>query len=226
MEQTGRSRTAGWILVAGTLLEVVAMAHHPTVRTADLPTAIRELAALREASAVVHGALIALMLTIAFALTEFTRRRGSATLWIRFGGVAYATGVLLMVAAAMVSGFITPGIASFVPHESPQQLSICAALLTLCRILNQSCANAATLALSVGIGAWSLALLKEKGWSRFTGIAGVLIGALPGLALMLGFLPLSVQGMTQVVLLQGAWYVAVGIGFLARPSEAWQAAAP
>lgn len=45
MELRARSYTAGILLVAGSILEVVAMGHHPSVRTADVAAAVAGLTA-------------------------------------------------------------------------------------------------------------------------------------------------------------------------------------
>ena len=153
--QSARSMAAGAILLAATLLEVVGMAHHPSVHTPDVAVAIQQISQLGKLSGWVHGVVLAAMLCMAYSLLEFVLRRGVQRPWMLAGSLAYGTGVLIMMGAGLVSGFILPGVVALTPHVSPNDLAINAQLMILCRVLNQSCANVATVAISAGILCWS-----------------------------------------------------------------------
>ncbi len=116
----------------------------------------------------------------------------------------------------MVSGFIITGLASLLPHTTTIDLQINRQLLLLCGVLNQSCANFAVVAMSVGIVCWSLDLCGEPGSRRAVGIVGCLVGIVPALALMFGRIHLDVQGMTAVVIVQAAWNVAIAVLMIRR----------
>lgn len=206
-----RNITAPAILLAASLLEVLGMLHHPTAHGANIAQAIELIAGLASLSAVVHGSLIALMLLTVFGFIEFVVRVGLERPLIRAGLIAYASGVLVMIGAALVSGFIAPDLAALLPHQTPVDLQINTQLLILCRVLNQSCANLAVVAMSAGIVAWSLELCRSRGGSRGVGIFGCVVGLVPALALLSGQLHLDVHGMTQVVAAQAAWNIAVAV---------------
>ena len=70
------SAVSGMILLVASLLEVLAMLHHPTVQTSNTAQAIAKIGQLSTLSAVVHGVLITLMLLIAYGLIDFAVRRG------------------------------------------------------------------------------------------------------------------------------------------------------
>ena len=197
--------TAGAILLAATLLEVLAMAHHPSVHTPDVASAVQQIGQLAKLSGWVHGVVLSAMLCIAYGMLEFTLRRGWSRPWIRAGGIAYGTGVLVMMGAGLVSGFILPGVIALTPHMSAVDLAINAQLMTLCRVLNQSCANVATVAMSAGTLCWSIDLLRERGALRALGIFGSMAGILPPVALISGYLRLDVLGMSEVVWLWALW---------------------
>ena len=201
---------AGAILVVVTLLAAAVMAHHPTVgRTPDLVQSVRRIAALSRPSAWVHGTLIALLLVTLHCLFEFASTRGFARPLVRSGAIAYATGAVVMIGAALVSGFVIADVASLVPHETPVDLQIVHALLILCGILNQACANFGAIAMSAGIGLWSLDLLRDRGLIRLVGMLGCVIGLVPVIALPIGAIHLDVHGMLGVVLLQALWNLAI-----------------
>jgi hypothetical protein len=205
---------AGAILIVATALEIVSMAHHPAVHTADVGQAVRQIAAMESLSGWVHGTLLAFMLLIAYGFSEFALRRGLSRALIRAGAIAYGTGVIVMFGAAMVSGFIIGSLANLTPHSTPVDLQINAQLLTLCRVLNQTWANVGAVAMSAGIALWSVDLLRSAGWPRAIGALGLAVSIVPAFALIFGLLHLDVHGMTVVVVLQALWNVAVGAGLL------------
>jgi hypothetical protein len=170
-----------------------------------------QLRALSAASAWVHGVLIALLLTVFFALTEFAWQRGITRPAIRAGLIAYAAGVVAMMGAALVDGFVTPRVAIPGSGLHAADLSITAQLLNLCILFNQALARLGAVAMSVGITAWSVDLVRGAGAERALGVFGVAIGLGSASALILGALQLDVHGMMLVLLLQVIWTTGVGV---------------
>jgi|GEM_PF-664778 len=205
------SAIPGIILLVASLLEVLAMLHHPSVQTSNTALAVEKIGQFSTLSAVVHGVLITLMLLIAYGFVDFAVRRGLHRPWIRAGAISYGCGVLVMIGAALVSGFIITELASLIPHVTSVELQINQQVLLLCGVLNQSCANFAVVAMSAGIVCWSLDLCSDAGSRRAIGVFGCLVGLVPALALMLGKVHLDVQGMNAVVAIQAAWNMAVAV---------------
>ncbi|MEP6549126.1 MAG: hypothetical protein ABJD53_16835 [Gammaproteobacteria bacterium] len=56
----------GIILLAASLLEILAMAHHPSVDTSDITVALAQIAEFSEHAAVVHGVWLSLMLMVLY----------------------------------------------------------------------------------------------------------------------------------------------------------------
>ena len=187
------------------------MAHHPSVHAHDLATVLVQLQALSAVSAWVHGVLIALMLIVFFALTEFAWQRGITRPAIRAGLIAYAVGVVAMTGAALVDGFVTPRVAMLSPGVSATDLQVTAQLLKLCMLFNQALASLGAVAMSVGITAWSVDLMRGAGAERALGVFGVAIGLGSAGALILGALQLDLHGMMLVLLLQVIWTTGVGV---------------
>lgn len=203
------SAIAGVVLLFVTLLEIVAMAHHPTVATVDIGQAVEHLGALSRLSGLVHGVLIASMLLTLYGISEFAVRRGLERPLVRAGAIAYCAGVLVMLGAALVSGFVIGDVASLGPHDLPMDLQITRHVLVFCGILNQACANVGVVAMSVGIGCWSIDLLRDRGPARWIGALGCLAGIVPAVALLGGMIRLDVRGMRTVVLIQACWTLAI-----------------
>jgi len=205
------ARAAGALLIGASILEIGAMAHHPTAHAHDMAALLVQLQALSAVSAWVHGVLIALMLTVFFALTEFAWQRGITRPAIRAGLIAYAAGVVAMLGAALVDGFVTPRVATLSTGVSATDLQVTAQLLKLCMLFNQGLARLGAVAMSVGITAWSLDLVRGAGGERALGVFGVAIGLGSAGALILGALQLDVHGMMLVLVLQVIWTIGVGV---------------
>lgn len=203
-------RAAGALLIGGSILEIAVMAHHPSVHAHDVAAVLVQLQALGALSAWVHGVLIALMLTVFFALTEFAWQRGITRPAIRAGLIAYAAGVVAMMGAALVDGFVTPRLA-ILGAGLHADLSITAQLLNLCMLFNQALARLGAIAMSAAIIAWSLDLLLRAGLERALGVAGTAIGLGCVAALIAGVLQLDVHGMMLVLVLLAAWTIGLGV---------------
>lgn len=206
------------MLIGASLLEVLTLAHHPSVHAPQVAEAMHQIANYGRLSASVHGLLVVLMLTVFLGFWEFAALRGLNRPAVRAGMGAYGAGTVMMLGAALVSGWVLSAVARAMPQGTPLELAIDAQVLTLCGILNQACANAAVVAMSAGIAAWSLDLLRDQGAARYLGLLGLGVGVLPCLALMSGLLRLDVAGMQQVAALQAVWGVAVGLWLWRSPA--------
>jgi hypothetical protein len=205
------ARVAGIGLIIASLLSVLAMAHHPTVTAPDITQALQQLKDLAALSGWVHGILIALMLFIFWCLTEYSLRRGVEKPLTRAGLIFYGAGMVSMIGAAIVSGWLTARVGALVPAPDGQDLHLLAILINFSFSMNQVLANLGAVAMSAGILAWSVGLMHDKGWNRGTGALGILVGIAPALALIGGGMHLDVHHMLVVVVLQGVWYIALGV---------------
>lgn len=206
---------AGIVLVAAPLLTVFAMAHHPTAGGESTAERLASMVRLGALASWVHGILIALVLAIFLGLLAFAARLG----WsfpVRAGAIVYGLGVVCMVGAALVSGFIVPGLAERYVDASRAAMEAAMPAFHLSHEANQALAKVGTVAMSAGIFLWSLVLVNRPGWLRALGLFGLLVGSFPVLGLLLGRLELDVHGMFLVVLGQALWQVAAGAWMLRR----------
>ena len=204
-ERHAATRVAGVTLVIVPLLEIILMAHHPSVRMADPGKAVAALRAASALSGGVHGALIASTYAVLWAFCEFAARSGFHRPLIRFGLIAYGAAVIIMTGAALVSGFIVPRIA-FLPADA----TLIVQLSAFAMLFNQAFARCATLLASAGIAAWSVTLWRGT-WERALAVFGMALAAGTAVALVCGFLVLDVPGMSAVTALQAIWSVGIGI---------------
>ncbi len=204
-------RFSGWAILVGSSLSVFAMARHPSTDASGTAERLAEMAGEAELSALVHGSLIALMLLVLVGLLGLAAVLGWRLGRVRLGVTAYSVGVLCMVGAALVSGFIVPGLASSYADGSPAELEAVVPVFSFCFRANQALAKIGVVAMSTGIFCWSLVLLERRSWARGIGILGLVVGTLPVVGLLSGRLALHVHGMLAVVAAQAVWSVCVGM---------------
>jgi hypothetical protein len=210
------ARASGILLIVTTVLSIAAMSQHPSLTATTVAQAVEQLKALATQSAWVHGSLIALMLMSYWALTEFALRRGVERPLVRAGLIFYGAGVMAMIGAASVSGYMTAQVPNIAARAADPDLHLTALLINFCGLLNQTMANLGMVAMSAGILAWSIGLLHSAGWPRVVGGIGVLVGVGPAVALMAGGLHLNVVGMMLVILGQAVWNIGIGVLLIMR----------
>ena len=206
------ARRAGIVLVAATIVSILAMAHHPSVASHDAGAAIAEIGTKATLNRIVHGVLIALMGLEAYAFAVFAHRIGARRDAVRLGFVAYAIGIGAMIGAALISGFVVTRLASHYA-EAGADPDAFANLARLAMAGNQSLAQLGVIAISVAILAWSVALLHDRA-QRWLAIVGLAASVLPALALVAGLIQLDVSGMTLVVVAEAIWNIAAGVALI------------
>jgi hypothetical protein len=206
------ARRAGIVLIAATIVSIVAMAHHPSVGSHDPAAAIAEIGTKATLNRIVHGVLIALMGLELYAFAVFADRLGGRRDAVRLGFIAYAIGVGAMIGAALISGFVVTQLAAHDTYAGVDA-SAFANLARLAMAGNQSLAELGVIAISVAILAWSIALLHDRS-QRWLAIVGLAASVLPALALVAGVIRLDVSGMTLVVVAEAVWNVAVGVALI------------
>jgi hypothetical protein len=119
--------------------------------------------------------------------------------------VTYGCAVVAGLNAAVMSGFVAPAVV----NRGDQ-------LFAFTGILNQAFARVLTVASSVAIILWCIAILRTRAFGRAVAIYGLVIGSLIAIVTGLGMLRLNVHGLGAVVILQSAWFVAIGVSLYSR----------
>ena len=203
------ARSAGVVMALASLLSVALMLHHPSVGSHSVSDVLGEIAEKSMTSRVVHGFLIALVGALIHTFVEFSRRLDLHRAPVRAALIAYAIGSCAMIGAALISGFLIPDLAAQFVHARPDDLGGVGPLLILCGLGNRTLANFAVIAMSVGILLWSWATIRSNRDNAWIGAIGLVAGAAPAVALLLGLYRLDVVGMTSVVVCQTLWNLAV-----------------
>jgi hypothetical protein len=206
-------RAPGIVLILGSILSVAAMTHHPSTGASGTSERLAEMTREATLAGVVHGLLIALMLLVFWGLLRFAGVLGWSSSRVQIGAIAYGVGVVCMVGAATVSGFIVPGLAEHFVEASSEAMESAVPIFRFCFEVNQALAQIGSIAMSVGIFLWSWVLVASSDhprWVRGLGALGLVVGAFPVLGLLSGGLHLDVHGMLAVVLAQAGWTICIG----------------
>ena len=197
IQQAAADRAAGAVLILAALGTVVAMSHHP---------AGAHSGAL---GGLVHGAMIALLMMLAWGFLCFAIGQGASRPLILAGLIAYAVSLFSHIGAAMINGFVVPAMAD--PKAPPVSHDI----FRLAWHSNQALARLGVYMTGLAYGLWSLDLIGEKRRdSTLAGVLGLAAGALPAALLAFGAIRMDVAGAFTVYALHAAWAMLVGIMLL------------
>jgi len=202
-DQEGADRIAGGALIAGSLLSVLAMAHHPDhVDPGGLV-------------GIVHGAMIVLMSVIAFGFAHFALRRGLRRPAILAGLIAYFIGLVADLGAGTTNGFIVPALAARGADLSGHDVFL------LAWEANQALARLGVFATAAAFTFWSIDFLRRTGLeAKAIGGLGLLAGLVPAILLATGATDMHVAGAFMAYAAFAAWGAIVGMHLLRGKLEA------
>jgi hypothetical protein len=202
VDQASADRIAGGALIAGSLLSVFVMAHHPD--HVD-PNGIVGL---------VHGAMIALMSITAFGFAHFALRRGVARPAILAGLIAYFIGLVADLGAGTTNGFIVPALAGHGTALSSRDV------FTLAWEANQALARLGVFATAAAFTFWSIDFLRRPGLEpKAIGGLGLLAGLVPAGLLATGMTDMHLAGAFAAYAAFALWGVVVGVHMFRRGLE-------
>ena len=192
---TPQERRAAFALLIGVVAPLLIMGMHPT--GGDITRGGARLVLINH---VVHGVALAAQPVVFLGLLGLWRslRSDIATAALVF----YAFGIVAILSAATLSGFVAPGVANDPP------------LLFYTGQLNQGFAKVSVAAIGASLILWGVALWAPRGFVRLPAAAGVIIGAVLALGVLTGWLHLSAGGIVIVTLLQGIWIILVAAHLL------------
>lgn len=187
-------RPAGIALIAAAAGTLAAMGHHPTGAHGGGGLA-----------GTVHAAMIALLAVTAFGFLHFARRRGLDRPAVLAGLVGYGIALLGHAGAATVNGFVVPALAARGAEAAGHGVFLFA------WEANRALAKLGVFAAGAAFILWGADLLRDKAWLGFAGLAA---GALPAVALAVGWIEMNVAGAFLVYAVHAAWGAMVGLHLL------------
>jgi len=200
------ARGAGLIIITSALASIAAVALDTGAQGRDALSILQSMVNIRESHQLVHVVAMACLGGLMFGFTVLSQRLGLRRAPVLAGLIAYGAGSMLMFIATIIDGFISTDTAAMFVNGSPEavrtgywmiQAMAGVALIDIARV--------AWVCQSLAAVAWSLALLDSEGWMRKAGMAGLVIGALPGVAIVVAGANMAQTLVVGVLLLQGVW---------------------
>ena len=217
-EHAARSvaRSAGLIIIVSALASIVAVALDTGAQGRDPLSILQSMVAIRESHQLVHVVAMACIGGLMFGFTVLAQRLGLRRAPVLAGLIAYGAGSMLMLVATIIDGFISTDTAALFVTKSPEAVRVGYWLIqAVAGVALTDIARVAWVCQSLAAVAWSLALLRDTGWARKVGMAGVVIGALPGVAIVVAGANMTQTLVVGVLLLQGAWNLGAAACLLA-----------
>ncbi len=205
-----RDTAAGLALLLGSAGLLVTMGLHPTGGSIERMAHVARIARIAHALAI---ASIPLMLLGGLGLTA--RLKADAVL-APAGFVVFSIGCLGGMLAAVVNGLVAPTYAEWVVGRANEHAAD-TAIMHYGHALGAAFATIYMIASAVATMLWSAAILRSRALASWAGWLGILLGAAALVAVLGGFLGLSVHEFTLFVLGLSVWTIVVG-ALMCRPA--------
>lgn len=199
--------------IAGTaLLILVALYHHPVLdHAADAREAQAQIVHFSSSNRLVHGALMAMLVVLASALTIFGGALGPRRPALSAAISAYCLGCVLLGVAMLFDGFIVPGLARQFVSAPTSETELGLLIMRSVGIVIQVFSKAGVIAHCVAILLWSYAAITSRrpsdGVRWFAGL-GLLAGAVPAAVILAGDLQLAPRSLMAIFAAHAVWYMA------------------
>jgi hypothetical protein len=201
---------AAALLILTTLVEVLAILHHPHVQDRDHLHATLEIISVSHLAGWIHGLAIGCSLLIAYCLGEVLLKQIPGS-FIRLAALVYAAGIVGWITAATVDGWVLERLAGNLAHDTPADLESNARLFKMCMAWVVASTNVGVVLTSLGILIASAGLLSNGRSWQIAGTLGLLVGAALSFSVVTGRLTMDGHGIIMAVGLQGLWFVSLGI---------------
>ncbi len=207
-------RGAGQCLLVGIVLPLLILGLHPTAHDLTAESGSR----MATINHLVHGIAIAAQPLVLLGPLGLTQYLGwSLTAAGAF--VVYCHNLVGTLFAALMSGFVASDIVVKLRGAEPSAQAGYQSLLDYTHVLNQAFARFSVLAAGIALVLWSVAILRSGKLSRLTAIVGCAVGAILGLGILLGQLPLNVGGILLATALQAVWLAMVALQLQRLPGR-------
>jgi hypothetical protein len=208
-----KTRFAGFVLAACTILMIVAISHHPVAPARRGLQALEAITQLGAADRAVHATLIVIIFAMLFSFTVYTLSRSRMQLSV-FAWVAFFAGSMSVIAAALTDGFFVPAFAERYLHTAPFDAAPGLAILNAAAVVIQVATRFGFLSLTAATLLWSVDQLLDRGRARIIGLLGIIV-ALAVAALLVFGGTINVHALLLIVGLQAVWYLAISYQMIA-----------
>jgi hypothetical protein len=205
-ESDSGARSAGLIIALSALASIVAVALDSAAQGSDPLSFLQSMVRIRESHQLVHVVAMACIGGLMFGFTVLSQRLGLRRAPVLAGLIAYGAGSMLMLVATIIDGLVGTDMAALFVTGSPEAVRAGYWMIqAIAGIALTDIARVAWVCQSVAAVAWSLALLRDAGLARKLGMAGLVTGTLPGVAVIAAGSHMTETVVVGILLLQGLW---------------------
>ena len=212
------SRAAGIAIIASAIASIAAVALDSMASGKDALTIMRSMIALQQSHQLVHIVAMACLGGLMFGYTVLSQQLGLKRAPVLLGLIAYAMGTMLMLIATVIDGFIGTDLAVMFVGKSPEAVKAGYWMIQAAsNVVLIDIARVSWVFQSVAAVCWAVALLGERGYLRAVGVLGLVVGALPAIAVCLAGSNMTEMVVVGILLLQAVWNIAAASVLLRRP---------
>lgn len=207
--QRRNAKIVGAVLAVTSIISILVMWFHPSVSSVDINHQIQESSEEASVNKFVHSTLIAFIVLISCCLTFYAKQRGMHRSFVLFGTIVYWLSTTLMILAALLSGIVGPELAANYMQANQSEAEVYKGLSLLKFEMNQAFANFAVHCWSVTIALWSMDMMTKSGLMRQFGLISLIAGVGISISLLMGWVSLSVFGMTLILVIVSVWQIGI-----------------
>jgi hypothetical protein len=210
-------RPQGIAIIVATLCMAITMSLHPSGSQL-----LNQYAEYVRTNILAHGlALFAIPFTLmgAAGITRRLRRAGASGS-ADLAGATYLVSNVAVLIAGTASGLIAPAIAARLQTPDPATEAVWRTLFRFTGIVNQSFAMLYVVGLALSVLVWSFGIWRSAAFARWIAVFGTILSVALLVLLVVSRANLDVHTFGLVVLLQGAWMVAIAWQMLRRVATA------
>jgi hypothetical protein len=212
-----RTRIAGIAIAAATVISTIFVALDHSGGGSNPLEILQGIARLQPLKEVVHAVAIASVCAFAFGYATLARRLGLRQPLVLLGLSTYLIGCVAMVGATITDGFIVTHIAVDAVHAAPERVAFAYNLIHYAGVALNDMAKLGWILQAVGTLAWSIALVREHGFSRVAGVVGMLSSMLVVTLIVGSATNMSMTSLLSVLLAQLIWNFAAAALLLRDP---------
>lgn len=215
---TESTRAAGIAIALATIVSTVFVALDESGGGHGMQEILQSIARLQTLKAVVHGVAIASLCAYAFGYAALARRLSLRRPLVLAGLASYLIGCAALAGATVIDGFVIPHIAADAVAGSASRLQIGYELVHYAGLALTDAAKIGWLLQAAGALAWSVALLRDAGLSRATGVIGCAANLLVGAAVLGSGVNMAMTSILSVLLAQLVWNLAAALLLMRKPT--------
>lgn len=200
----------GFGLILAGVLSLIGMHHHPYSTASNTQKALQDIVHFSNTTNIVHGMLILIIVLYMTLFLLYSQSRNLEKPLVASGLCLFMTGSILLIGAAVFSGFISPGLANSYINHPEDQIGYFEAVLELCYQSNQALAKLGSIGWLTSCLFWSIEIYSSNKAEKVLSLLGIFLSTMTGIALITGYLQLSVLGMTIITAVIAIWSTGLG----------------